>query len=139
MATSAAAAAAAAGPSHHHHHHHHHQGGFPTATLQVPKYVGQTRSASSDRARSFRRTQYKKSAKARLEELVREVTASRHEREAREITERGRTQLDESIKLLHDRHAALEIWSQELRCGGADAGARSRSASRTRGGESGPE
>lgn len=126
--TTSAAAAAAAGPSHQ---------GFPSSTLQVPKYVGQTRSASSDRARSFRRTQYKKSAKARLEELVREVTAERHEREAREISERGRTQLDESIKLLHDRHAALELWSQELRCGGERS--RSRSASRTRGGESGPE
>ncbi|KAB2571885.1 hypothetical protein DIS24_g7841 [Lasiodiplodia hormozganensis] len=113
--------------------------GFATGALQVPKHVGATRAASSDRARSFRRTQYKKSAKARLDELVREITTARHEREAR--TPRatgGASELDESIKLLHDKHAALEIWSQELRCSGGER-SRSRSASRTRGAESGPE
>ncbi|GME32813.1 uncharacterized protein LTHEOB_1406 [Neofusicoccum parvum] len=91
----------------------------------------------SDRARSFRRTQYKKSAKARLEELVREITASRHEREAlADPALRSGGQLDESIKLLHDRHAALEVWSQELRCGERS---RSRSTSRTRAASEGPE
>lgn len=90
----------------------------------------------SDRARSFRRTQYKKSAKARLEELVREITASRHEREALADPALRSGQLDESIKLLHDRHAALEVWSQELRCGERS---RSRSTSRTRAASEGPE
>ncbi|KKY14483.1 hypothetical protein UCDDS831_g08143 [Diplodia seriata] len=114
--------------------------GFATGALQVPKHVGATaRAHSSDRARSFRRTQYKKSAKARLDELVREITTTRHEREARTPRGRYNSELDESIKLLHDKHEALEIWSQELRCGGAASGERSRSRSGTRGAESGPE
>ncbi|OJD29229.1 uncharacterized protein BKCO1_8700024 [Diplodia corticola] len=121
--------------------------GFATGALQVPKHVGASRASSSDRARSFRRTQYKKSAKARLDELVREITTARHAREARTPRSMTRQQqqcdLDESIKLLHDKHEALEIWSQELKCGGSAAGrdgSRSRSGSRTRGGvESGPE
>ena len=114
--------------------------GFATGTLQVPKHVGASRASSSDRARSFRRTQYKKSAKARLEEIVREITTERHEREARtpRVAGSGNRELDESIKLLHDKHAALEIWSQELRCSGGER-SRSRSASRGRGAESGPE
>ncbi|KAL1641147.1 hypothetical protein SLS58_006255 [Diplodia intermedia] len=114
--------------------------GFATGALQVPKHVGATaRAHSSDRARSFRRTQYKKSAKARLDELVREITTTRHEREARTPRAHYNSELDESIKLLHDKHAALEIWSQELRCGGGQAAERSRSRSGTRGAESGPE
>lgn len=67
---------------------------------------------------------------------MREITATRHEREALAAAP-GDAQrvmcreLDENIKLLHDRHEALEVWSQELRCNGAER-SRSRSRSATR-------